>query len=154
MSMALCRVEVSQLREELTAVELAAIPGLCPGNEGNVEADTWLEHKLLQACDRVVAAVNSCRSNSGIKTGLCKVPKECVRTALVLARHAVISALPGLSETLEGSSRSAEYQTAVKELSELASCTFKPEYSLAEGEGVEGTNGISLLRKPADTFMW
>lgn len=148
-------VTVQQLKEELTAVEIAALPPISTGDKSGSEADNaWLQAKLLQACDRVVAAVNSCDRNPAIKPGLCKVPAGCVRTALVLARHAVISALPAVSDILEGSSRAAEYQTATRELSELASCTLRPEYVLTEDEALQGSGSITLLGKPADSFIW
>lgn len=147
MTQGLQLVTVNQLRDELTAAELESIPGAVFG-ETETPADVveaWLSERLLQASDRVVAAVNSCSRNAGIATGLCKVPAACVRTVLVLARHAVISAIPGLSETLEGSTRSAEYSTAVQDLARLASCEFVPEYKLADGEGSSGSTGCTLL---------
>lgn len=138
---------VNQLRDELTAAELESIPGAVFGEENTpvdvVEA--WLAERLLQASDRVVAAINTCSRNTNICTGLFKVPAACVRTVLVLARHAVISAIPGLSETLEGSTRSAEYSTATRDLQALASCELMPEYALAEGESSSGQSGITLL---------
>jgi hypothetical protein len=140
-------VTVNQLRDELTAAELESIPGAVFGEENTpvdvVEA--WLAERLLQASDRVVAAINTCSRNTNICTGLFKVPAACVRTVLVLARHAVISAIPGLSETLEGSTRSAEYSTAVQDLQRLASCEFVPLYKLADGESGSGQSGITLL---------
>lgn len=136
MSQSLQLVTVAQLRRELTATELAALPGLViDGTEEKVQE--WLQDKLLQAADRVVAAVNTCSHNEKIKSGLCRVPAACVRTALVLARHAVISAIPGMAETLEGGSRSAEYSTATRDLESLASCSLVPEYSLQADEEAE-----------------
>lgn len=144
-------VTVSMLRAELTSAELGAIPRTIL----SAEVDGWLAEKLKQACDRVIAAINSCSKNVAIKPGINRVPQGCVRTALVLARHAVISAVPAMAETLEGSSRSAEYQTATRELSELASCTLLPEYTLRSDEGLYGTGaGITLLGKHADSFVW
>lgn len=140
-------VTVNQLRDELTAAELSSIPGAVFGEEETPAdvVEAWLAERLLQASDRVVAAINSCSRNKRILTGLCKVPAACVRTVLVLARHAVISAIPGLSETLEGSTRSAEYSTATQDVTRLASCEFVPEYNLAEGEGSSGSSGCTLL---------
>lgn len=140
-------VTIAQLRGELTAAELEAVPGAVFGTDENSAevVEAWLGEKLLQACDRVVAAVNSCSRNQRIMTGLCKVPAACVRTVLVLSRHAVISAIPGLSDTLEGSSRAAEYSTAVQDLSRLASCEFVPEYSLTAEEGSTGNSGVTLV---------
>ena len=149
-------VTVDMLRAELTTAELGSIPRTVT-IQGGAEAsvDGWLAEKLMQACDRVVAAINSCRENEAIATGLSKVPQGCVRTALVLARHAVISSVPAMAETLEGSSRAAEYQTATRELSELASCQLRPEYTLVEGEALNGASGgITLLGRPADNFVW
>ena len=115
----------------------------------------WLAGMLVQACDSVVTAVNTCPRNKHIRTGLCKVPAGCVRTALVLARHAVISAIPGMAETLEGSSRSAEYSTATAALQRLASCDLVPEYSLGESEGSSGTSGVTLvLGNPTNDYMF
>ena len=147
MKQGLQTVTAAQLRDELTGAELEAIPGAVFGSDDTPAevVEEWLHERVLQACDRVVAAVNSCRRNAAIRTGLCKVPAACVRMALVLARHAVISAIPGLSETLEGSTRSAEYSTATRDLQALASCELVPEYSLAEGESSSGQSGITLL---------
>lgn len=147
----LVTVEVAALRAELTAAELRSIPAVVGGAE---DAEAWLGGKLMQASDRVVAAINSCRENAAIMPGLGKVPREQVRTVLVLARHAVISALPAMADTLEGSSRAAEYQTATRELSELASCALRPEYTLSEEEALEGGCGISVIKKPGDNFLW
>lgn len=140
MSCKLQHVTVELLRGELTAAELTALPSavLEGGKPTAMQVEAWLQERVLQACDRVVAAVNTCSHNVPILSGLCKVPAACVRTALVLARHAVVSALPGMAEVLEGSSRSAEYSTACRELDALASCALRPEYDLSDGEGVDG----------------
>lgn len=157
MSQRLQLVTVNQLRDELTAAELEAIPGAVFGEE-NTPADVveaWLTERLLQASDRVVAAINTCSRNAGISTGLFKVPAACVRTVLVLARHAVISAIPGLSETLEGSTRAAEYSTATSDLQRLASCEFVPEYTLEDEESSTGAVGCTLLLgDPANDYMF
>lgn len=148
-------VTVDMLRAELTTAELKSVPNVILAQGQNLDVDGWLAEKLMQACDRVVAAINSCRENEAIASGLCKVPQGCVRTALVLARHAVISSVPAMAETLEGSSRAAEYQTATRELSELASCQLRPEYTLVGEETLNGASGgITLLGKPADSFVW
>lgn len=147
MSQPLQEVTADQLRDELTSAELEAIPGAVFGSD-EVSAEVlqaWLHERVLQAADRVVAAINTCSHNPRIMSGLCKVPASCVRTVLVLARHAVISAIPGLSETLEGSTRSAEYSTATRDLEALASCSLVPEYTLAEGESSTGSCGFTLL---------
>lgn len=154
----LIELTTSQLRAELTEAELRALPkavlaSVGEGDAGAVEA--WLGGRLLQACDRVVLAVNSCSSNRAIMTGLCKVPAGCVRTALVLARHAVLAAIPGMADTLEGGTRASEYSTATNELQALARCDIRPEYALLEGEELEGTGGgFGFIRKPADSFVW
>lgn len=148
---------VDQLRAELTVSELNAIPGGVLGDENATreEVYAWLSGLLIQACDSVVTAVNTCPRNKRIRTGLCKVPAGCVRTALVLARHAVISAIPGMAETLEGSSRSAEYSTATAALQRLASCDLVPEYSLGESEGSNGASGVTLvLGNPTNDYMF
>ena len=139
---------VEQLCAELTATEVAAIPAQVLGNEQapQEEVHAWLSGMLLQACDSVVVAVNTCPRNKRIRTGLFKVPAGCVRTALVLARHAVISAIPGRAETLEGGSRAAEYSTATRTLQQLASCELLPEYDLGEADGSVGNSfGITLV---------
>lgn len=146
MSCKLQHVTVELLRGELTAAELSALPmAVLGGAEATpTQVEGWLQERVLQACDRVVAAVNTCSHNAPILSGLCKVPSACVRTALVLARQAVVSAIPGMAEVLEGGSRSAEYSTACRELDALASCALRPEYDLADGEGVDGGEvGIS-----------
>lgn len=155
-SASLQAVTVDMLRAELTTAELGSIPRTITVQGGaSSDVDGWLAEKLMQACDRVVAAINSCRENEAIATGLCKVPQGCVRTALVLARHAVISSVPAMSETLEGSSRAAEYQNATRELSELASCQLRPEYTLERDEALNGVaGGITLLGRRADSFVW
>lgn len=131
-------VTVEMLKAELTLPEQTELAAVVLPDSGDAEVVAWLQERVRQSCDRVVAAVNTCSRNLPIRTGLCRVPASCVRTALVLARHAVISAVPGLAETLEGGTRSAEYQTAVGELSALASCQLVPEYELAEGELEDG----------------
>lgn len=143
----LYQLTVEQLCAELTTPELEAIPGQVLGDEAAAaeEVQGWLAGMLVQACDSVVDAINTCSRNRRIRTGLCKVPAGCVRTALVLARHAVISAIPGMAETLEGSSRAAEYSTATRTLQQLASCALVPEYSLGEGEGSNGDHSGILL---------
>lgn len=147
MSQSLQTVTAAQLRDELTSAELDAIPDAVFGSS-DVPSDVveaWLTERVLQACDRVVAAINTCRRNAGIRSGLSKVPAACVRMVLVLARHAVISSIPGLSETLEGSTRAAEYGTATRDLDALASCSLVPEYELAEGESSTEAAGVTLL---------
>lgn len=139
---------VDDLRAELTAAELENIPGNVLGDENapGEEVQAWLSGMLLQACDSVVDAINTCPRNVRIRTGMCKVPAGCVRTALVLARHAVISAIPGMADTLEGSSRAAEYSTATAALRRLASCDLRPEYALGAGEGsAGGGSGVTLV---------
>lgn len=158
MSEPLHLLTVEQLMAELTTTELSAIPAQVLGDENapSEEVQNWLSGMLLQACDSVVAAINTCPRNVRIRTGLFKVPAGCVRTALVLARHAVISAIPGMAETLEGSSRAAEYQTATRALQSLASCDLLPEYALGADEGSQGgTSGVTLvLGGKANDFLF
>ncbi len=152
----LVSVTVEMLRGELTAAELGAIPGAVLGGESGA-VDGWLAEKLVQACDRVVLALNSCRENVAVRTGLCRVPAGCLRTVLVLARHAVIAALPGLSDVLEGGSRSAEYATACRELDALARCELRPEYALAADEVADGGGGCGfgfIFGERVDDFRW
>lgn len=156
MSEGLQPVTVDQLRGELTAAELAALPGAVTPDSTGEQVQAWLTEKLTQAADRVVAAINTCPRNEAIKSGLCRVPAACVRTVLVLARHAVISAIPGMSETLEGGSRSAEYATATRDLESLASCALMPEYSLGADEAVDGgESGFGLnLGEKLSSWRW
>lgn len=159
MSEPLHLLTVANLRDELTTTELDAIPVQVLGDENasSEEVQEWLAGMLMQACDSVVDAINTCPRNRKIRTGLMKVPAGCTRTALVLARHAVISAIPGLSETLEGSSRAAEYSTATAALQRLASCDLVPEYALSNdgSESSSGTSGITLiLGKPTNDYMF
>lgn len=146
-------VTVDALRGELTAAELRALPkAVGAGTDGEVEA--WLQERVMQACDRVVAALNTCSRNQPIASGLCKVPAACVRTALVLARQAVIGAVPGLAETLEGGTRGAEYSTAVGELHAMAACQLVPEYDLGPGDGVAGGDAGFTLKGGERVHNW
>ena len=145
MGTALREVTTEMLRAELTAAEVKALPVAVTPNGTMADAEEWLQERVMQACDRVVAAVNTCSHNSPIKAGLCKVPAGCVRTALVLARQAVIAAVPGMAETLEGGTRSAEYSAALQELHALAACQLVPEYELAEGELEGGSSGMQVV---------
>ena len=156
MSQTLQFVSTTQLRSELTAAELDAIPQAIAGDATEERVEEWLQERLLQASDRVVGAINSCSRNAPIKSGLCKVPAACVRTVLVLARHAVISAIPGMAETLEGGTRSAEYSTATRELESLASCSLVPDYALTSEEMADGGScGITLMfGEKLNKFRW
>lgn len=131
----------AELRSLLTVEELASIPravlGLGPAvseADSAQAVETWLSGQLLRACDRVAAAVNACSYNPFMAPGTFRVPPSQVHTALVLARHAVISAIPGLSSTLEGSSRAAEYSTATADLQRLATCELRVDAELAAGD--------------------
>lgn len=156
MSQSLHTVSVEELRGELTAAELTALPGAVINGGSEEQVQAWLQERLIQAADRVVGAINSCPRNAAIRSGICRVPAECVRTVLVLARHAVIAAIPGMAETLEGGSRSAEYATATRDLEALASCALLPEYALAEGEEAgSGQSGFGLLMgEKINKFRW
>lgn len=149
-------VTVDQLRSELTAAELDSLPSAILDGATFEQVQAWLQERLLQAADRVVGAINTCSRNEPIKSGLCKVPAACVRTVLVLARHAVISAIPGMAETLEGGTRSAEYATATRELESLASCSLVPEYALTSEEAADGGScGLTLLMgEKLNKYRW
>jgi hypothetical protein len=149
-------VTVDQLRSELTASELESVPRVVKEGATPEQVEAWLQERLLQASDRVVSAVNTCPRNAAIKSGLCKVPAACVRTVLVLARHAVISAIPGMTETLEGGTRAAEYSTATRDLESLASCSLVPDYALEEEEMAEGgACGVTLMfGEKLNKFRW
>lgn len=156
MSISLQPVTVDQLRSELTAAELEALPRAVASGASAEQVQAWLQERLLQAADRVVGAINTCSRNAAIKSGLCRVPAACVRTVLVLARHAVISAIPGMAETLEGGTRSAEYASATRDLESLASCSLVPEYTPAPDEAADGgACGVTLiLGEKANKFRW
>ena len=115
-------VTVDELRQVLTPVEAEAVAEAV----GASAVGGWMGSLLLRACDRVVGALNGCPHNARISTGLCRVPEECVHTVLVLARHAVLGAVPALSEVLEGSTRAAEYQAALADLRAMAGCGLRP----------------------------
>ena len=133
-------VSTEELRAAMTEAERASLPD----SVGGVELEAWLRSLLLHAADRVVGAINSCERNARIATGLCRVPAECVHTVLVLARHAAISAVPGLANVLEGSSRAAEYATATRDLERLASCELLPLYELEEEDAADSP-GLSCM---------
>lgn len=145
---------VAELKATLTAAEVVALPKAVVA-AGAESEEAWLQDKLLRACDRVVAAVGACERNPRIKPGVFKVPGGLVHTTLVLARHAVIASLPGMSETLEGSSRAAEYSTAVQDLARVASCElFVADYAGSEDPDVEGGEGGMLLLHGEKPFNW
>lgn len=131
------RVEVSELREVLTPAELESVSAAV----GAEACEGWLAALLVRACDRVVGALNGCPRNSRIAAGLRKVPEECVHTVLVLARHAVLAAVPALAEVLEGASRAAEYQAALADLRAMAGCELRPGCVVPEADSAEGAGG-------------
>lgn len=94
---------------------------------------------IESVCDRVVLAINSGGYFAALKTGRSKVPPELVHTALVLIRHACIAKAPGsnIGSKLEGATRSAEYQTAIDTLRQLA-------------EGQYALNDYTIGADPAD----
>lgn len=158
---------VQELTETLTQAEVSALPrvvlgvapnggeGLTQEQEGQVE--DWLEAKLTQATDTVVAAVNACERNPRIAMGKRKVPEAVAYHALVIARHAVISAIPGQSQTLEGSTRAAEYSTAQAALAKVASCDlFVNDYADSTDPDVTGGGGgVALVNnEEAQDWRW
>ena len=148
--MLLQTVSVEDLRAQLTAAELESVPSAL---EDGVDVDAWLADHIAHACARVIGAINACERNRRIKPGIGKVPAECVRTVLVLARHAVISAVPGLAETLEGSTRAAEYATATRDLDRLAACDLLPLYELEEDDAAETDGGVAVSARPFQSWM-
>lgn len=156
MSQPLKYITVADLRAELTSAELAAIPANVVSDPTPEAVNSWLVEKLTQACDRVILAVNSCGKNQHIKSGLLAVPLGCARTALVLARHAVIAAIPGLADTLEGSTRAAEYATATRELEQLANCQLQPDYTLTDSETDDTSDGdvVLIMGEKLNNFLW
>lgn len=144
---------VDNLKACLTQAELAAIPSgvLAQTSPDATSVDAWLGEKLAGAVARVIAACNSCSLNSLIPPDSGQVPESQLHTVLVLARHAVISCIPGMAETLEGSSRAAEYNTAVSDLSKLASCELRVD---AEIDEAYTGRGMSVLTRPSFDFNW
>lgn len=138
-------VTVAALRATFTEGESAAVPAAV----GGVEAEEWLASLIQQACDRVAGSINACPRNPRIATGISKLPAECVHIALVLARHAVISAVPGMASTLEGSTRAAEYATATRDLDRLAACELLPSYALEPDEAAEAYAGAAVQIRAA-----
>ncbi len=148
----LVSISVEMLRQSFAAAELAALPEAV----GDVEVDSWLASLLAQACDRVVGAINACPQNAPIATGLSRVPAECVRTALVLARHAAIAAVPAMHQALEGETRHDEYNAATADLAALAACDLLPLYTLEEEESAvdaDSSPGISILGEEAQSWI-
>lgn len=146
---------LDELKGMLTQSELTAIPrvvlGLvvAPGSSlssaQEQAVDAWLTEKLTQAGDMVVSAVNECERNPQIKLGVLKVPAATRYTALVIARHAVLSAIPGQSQTLEGGTRAAEYSQAQAALTRIASCElFVDDYG-DDPDVVSGGGGVSVI---------
>ena len=133
MSSILHTCTTAELRARLTKGEIAGLPKAVSVEDAEA-VDAWLYGVLKAACDRVVAAVNTCERNARIAFDRCKVPPSCVHTAYVLARHAVISCIPGMGETLEGTSRAAEYRTACEDLAKLAACELDPGDYGSEGD--------------------
>lgn len=143
-------VTVDELRELLTPAEAEGVAAAV----GIERSGEWMQSVLRRACDRVVGALNGCPRNTRISTGLCKVPEECTHTALVLARHAVLAAVPGMSEVLEGSSRAAEYQAALRDLSAMASCELRPGCVVPEADEAEGAGGaVGVIGEPDVDWM-
>ena len=111
---------------------------------------------MREACDRVVGAINACPQNAPIASGLGKVPAECKRTAIVLARHAAISAVPAMHQALEGETRHDEYNAATADLAALAACDLLPMYELEEEESAidEGSApGITVIGKASPDWL-
>lgn len=144
-------VTTAELRAALTEAERGALPE----SVGGVQLEAWLGELLGQACDRVVGAVNSCERNVRIRTGLCRVPAECVRTVLVLARHAAVSAIPGMAANLGDGPRAAEYATAVQDLAALAACDLLPSYELCADEAADDELlcGVQVLGEEANDWL-
>ena len=144
-------VTTAELKDTLTSAERATMAReLGP----DADADAWLGACLLQACDRVVAAINSCERNVRILPGLCKVPAECVRTALALARHAMVSMVPAMAANLSDGARAAEYNSAQHDLAALAACELIPLYTPEEDELADtGDPGCAIIGRPAQDWF-
>lgn len=143
-------VTVDELRQVLTPTEVESVAE----SVGSANVDAWLMALLLRASDRVVGALNGCPRNTAIATGLGKVPEECVHTVLVLARHAVLAAVPGLAEVLEGSSRAAEYQAALADLRAMACCELRPGCVVPDAESADGGAGsVGIVAIPDMDWM-
>ena len=151
----LSEASLSDLKEALTSAELAAIaPSVLgvPADEADEARDLWLQAKLDQASRRVIAECNSCALNPQLSVSAGRVPASQVHTVLVLARHAVISCIPGMAETLEGSSRQAEYNTATRELDRLASCDLRVDGEILEEDESGLPHGMGVLTRPSFDF--
>lgn len=148
----LAKITVEDLKNSFAAAELEALPDAV----GGVKVDDWLASLIEQACDRVVGAINACPQNAPIASGLSRVPAECKRTAIVLARHAAISAVPAMHQALEGETRHDEYTSATSDLTALAACDLLPLYELEEDESAidEGTApGITVIGKASPDWL-
>lgn len=152
MAAALHRVTVDELKHALTLAEGSMLPKAV--TDGS--SDGLLEETLLHVCDLVVGRINACPQNVRLATGLCKVPAECVSTALVLAQHRILSKLPGMAEVLEGASRAAEYQQACRTLEALAACELVPVYAAADDELADAGDtggGVAVAGCPAVDWL-
>ncbi len=156
---------VTDLRRQLTPNELTAIAQAVLGRKATDSAedaaaiDEHLSRLLTAACDRVVASVNACESNPRLAFGARKVPKACVMTALVLARHALLSSVPGVMPKLEGSTRAAEYQQALADLNAIAACKlYVADYADSGEEDkdeaiIGGGTSTTIIGQPVHNWM-
>ena len=157
---------VAELKSTLTQGELNALPRAVMGGaakngtEAEIAAtvDAWLADHLRRACDMVVASVNTCSKNPRILSGFFRVPTAFEKSALVLARHSILASIPGsdLAGTLEGSTRATEYQTAIKQLEQIAACELAVNDYANSGDAAIDTafrSGVLINARPANNWM-
>lgn len=138
----LVAVTTAMLRERMTSEECAVVTD-----------DARLAEAIAQACDRVIAHVNSCSRNRRIPMGLSKVPAPAVIDTLAIARHAVLGSVPGMVGTLEGSTRQSEYQHAEATLMRIASCQLDMgDYADDPDLDGDGSNNTTLHGAPAQNW--
>lgn len=135
-------VTAAMLRERMTPEECAVVTD-----------DNRLAEAITQACDRVNAHVNACAKNRRILAGISKVPAPAVLDTLTIARHAVLGSVPGMAETLEGSTRQREYEHAEAVLIRIASCQLDMgDYADDSDLDDAGTNHTTLRGAPAQNW--
>lgn len=88
-------------------------------------AQDKIEDIIREVCNEVAAAVNSCPKNIKMAMDTGSVPAELVSTACILIRDAVIGAVPGSSESLQGTARASQCQAAREKLRSVAACEIE-----------------------------
>lgn len=166
MTASLHECTVEELKATLTKGELKALPRAVMGDaaKNGTEAEiaaavnAWLAEHISMSCNQIVAAVNACDKNPRILSGFSKVPNACIKIALVISRHSVIASIPGseMAGTLEGSTRSAEYQTAIRQLEQIANGDLAVNDYANSGDAAIDTDfrsGVLINARPANNWM-